>query len=54
MKICATRHPVQRHHEGGIRVPCWSADFAEGLGDDVPEELRAPLEREEIAVADEA
>ena len=54
MKICATRHPVEREHEGGTRAQCWAADFKDGLADDVPESERAPLEREEISVADEA
>jgi peptide/nickel transport system ATP-binding protein len=54
MKICATRHPVEREHEGGTRAQCWAADFKDGLAVDVPESERAPLEREEISVADEA
>ena len=54
MRICATRHPVEREHAGGSRAQCWAADFKDGLADDVPESERAPLEREEISVADEA
>ncbi len=54
MKICATRHPIEREHQGGTRAQCWAADFKDGLAGDVPESERTPLEREEIAVADEA
>ena len=54
MKVCAERHPIDRVHDGGSRAQCWAADMAEGLADDVPESQRAPLEREEISVADEA
>jgi len=54
MKICATRHPIEREHQGGTRAQCWAADFKDGLAGDVPESERAPLEREEISVADEA
>jgi peptide/nickel transport system ATP-binding protein len=54
MQVCATRHPVEREHAGGTRAQCWAADFKDGLAEDVPESERAPLEREEISVADEA
>jgi peptide/nickel transport system ATP-binding protein len=54
MKVCATRHPVEREHAGGSRAQCWAADFKDGLAADVPESERAPLNREEISVADEA
>jgi peptide/nickel transport system ATP-binding protein len=54
MKVCAIRHPIDREHPGGSRAACWAADFKDGQGGDVPESERAPLEREEIAVADEA
>jgi peptide/nickel transport system ATP-binding protein len=54
MKVCASRHPIEREHEGGTRAQCWAADFKDGLADDVPESERAPLERKEISVADEA
>ncbi|HET7071936.1 MAG TPA: oligopeptide/dipeptide ABC transporter ATP-binding protein, partial [Nocardioides sp.] len=52
MQICAARHPVDRDHGDGHRAACWATDLAEGLTLD--ESDRAPLEREEIAVADEA
>jgi peptide/nickel transport system ATP-binding protein len=53
MNVCATRPPVERDHGGGTRAACWGTDLAQGLVtlDDVE---RAPLEQEEIAVADEA
>ncbi len=54
MKICAEQPPVEREHSGGSRAACWAADFQDGLAADVPESERAPLEREEISVADEA
>jgi peptide/nickel transport system ATP-binding protein len=52
MAVCATRHPVDRDHGGGHRAACWATDLAEGLT--LTEAEQAPLEREEIAVADEA
>jgi len=52
MQICAQRHPVDRDHGGGHRAQCWATDLAEGL--DLGEHEKAPLTREEIAVADEA
>ncbi len=54
MKICATRHPIEREHEGGSRASCWAADLRDGLLGDVPAAELEPLPREEIAVADEA
>ena len=54
MKICASRHPIEREHQGGSRAQCWAADFNDGLADDVPESEREPLKRKEISVADEA
>ena len=56
------RHEGLRHPAPGrararrvAAVPqCWAADFKDGLAADVPESERAPLEREEISVADEA
>jgi peptide/nickel transport system ATP-binding protein len=54
MKVCATRHPVLRQHDGGSTAQCWAADLADGLADDLTETERTPLPREEIAVADEA
>jgi hypothetical protein len=52
MTVCATRRPVDREHGRGHRAACWATDVAEGLQLDASE--RAPLTREEIAVADEA
>jgi peptide/nickel transport system ATP-binding protein len=52
MAVCATRHPVDREHGRGHRAACWVSDLAEGLHLDEAE--RAPLEREELGVADEA
>ena len=40
-----------REHVGGSLAQCWATDLAEGLADDVPDDQRAPLPREEIAVA---
>jgi len=52
MAVCAVRDPVDRDHGDGHRAACWATDVAEGLHLDDQE--RAPLTREEIAVADEA
>jgi peptide/nickel transport system ATP-binding protein len=52
MAVCAVRDPVDRDHGDGHRAACWAADVADGLHLDASES--APLEREEIAVADEA
>ncbi len=52
MAVCATREPVDRDHGNGHRAACWATDLAEGL--ELDEAERAPLKREEIAVADEA
>jgi peptide/nickel transport system ATP-binding protein len=52
MRICAERDPVDRDHGDGHRAACWAADLSDGLS--LSEDERAPLEREEIAVADEA
>ena len=54
MKICATRHPVMREHDGGSLAQCWAADLKDELLTDVPESELEPLPREEISVADEA
>jgi peptide/nickel transport system ATP-binding protein len=54
MKVCASKHPIDREHEGGSRAACWAADVKDGLAPDVPESELEPLQREEIAVADEA
>lgn len=53
MRICAERPPVHRDHGAGTRAACWAVDVAE---DAVRLEAadRAPLEREELSIADEA
>ena len=53
MNVCERREPVDRVQPNGSRAECWAADLAHGLVQFTPEE-RAPLTREEIAVADEA
>ncbi|MGI8521959.1 MAG: ABC transporter ATP-binding protein [Nocardioides sp.] len=53
MAICATKHPVEREHEGGTRASCWAADLADGQAD-LSDDERRPLVREGISVADEA
>jgi len=53
MAVCATRHPIEREHAGGSRASCWAADLRDGLVE-LTEAERAPLQREEIALADEA
>ncbi|MDE0775159.1 ABC transporter ATP-binding protein [Nocardioides sp.] len=52
MAICAQREPAVRTTDAGSRVACWDADRRDGLA--LSEAESAPLEREEIAVADEA
>jgi peptide/nickel transport system ATP-binding protein len=54
MKICATRHPVDRLMPEGTRAQCWAADLRHGYADDLTDEDTQPLVREEISVADEA
>jgi peptide/nickel transport system ATP-binding protein len=48
--VCRSRDPVDLRLASGQRVECW----LHGPDDQVPEGGRAPLEREEISVADEA
>ncbi|MGH7188875.1 MAG: ABC transporter ATP-binding protein, partial [Acetobacteraceae bacterium] len=50
MEICRRRVPVEQRLEGGRRVQCW----LHVPGEEMPEGSAVPLEREEIAVADEA
>jgi peptide/nickel transport system ATP-binding protein len=50
MQVCPTRHPPEVRAEGGQRVACW----LHGPEDEIPEGGREPLEREEIALAEEA
>lgn len=53
MSICAAREPEDRDFGGGHLAACWAADQRDGLVSLTAEES-APLEREEIHVADEA
>jgi peptide/nickel transport system ATP-binding protein len=50
MQVCRSKDPVDLRLASGQRVECW----LHGPEDQVPEGGRAPLEREEISVADEA
>jgi peptide/nickel transport system ATP-binding protein len=50
MRVCAAQDPIEVRTEGGQRVACW----LHGPEDQIPEGGREPLERERIAVAEEA
>jgi peptide/nickel transport system ATP-binding protein len=50
MQVCRGKDPVDLRLASGQRVECW----LHGPQDEIPEGGRAPLEREEISVADEA
>jgi peptide/nickel transport system ATP-binding protein len=58
MRVCAEKHPIEvrldpgEHERGawGERVSCW----LHGPGDEIPPGGTEPLEREEIAIAEEA
>jgi peptide/nickel transport system ATP-binding protein len=50
MVVCADRDPIEQRIEDGRRVLCW----LHGPEERIPEHGTEPLEREEIAVADEA
>jgi peptide/nickel transport system ATP-binding protein len=50
MEVCAARDPVEQSLDDGRRVLCW----LHGPDELIPEDGRAPLEREEIAIAEEA
>jgi peptide/nickel transport system ATP-binding protein len=50
MNVCASKPPVEQELEGGRRALCW----LHGPADEIPEDGRDPLEREELAVAEEA
>jgi peptide/nickel transport system ATP-binding protein len=50
MQVCRSKDPVDLRLASGQRVECW----LHGPEDEIPEGGRAPLEREEISVADEA
>jgi len=53
MVVCAQRTPADKVLAGGSRVACWAAEERAGVSGLGPHES-APLEREEIGVADEA
>ena len=50
MRVCAELHPVEVRTAGGQRVSCW----LHGPEDQIPPDGTQPLEREEIAIAEEA
>ena len=50
MVVCAARDPVEQRLEGDRRALCW----LHGPEELIPTGGTSPLEREEIAVADEA
>jgi len=50
MEVCASRDPVEQALGDGRRVLCW----LHGPDELIPEDGREPLEREEIAIAEEA
>ncbi len=52
MVVCAEREPADFTTSAGTRVACWAAE--KNLGRELTAAESAPLEREEIAVADEA
>ena len=51
MQVCAERYPLQEDLADGRRVYCWLHTSDERAGGPVD---RRPLEREELAVAEEA
>jgi len=50
MLVCSSKHPIERRLDASGRVSCW----LHGPVDEIPEGATAPLEREQIAVAEEA
>ena len=50
MEVCPRKFPIEVRLEGDRRVECW----LHGPDEEIPEGTTAPLERERIAVADEA
>ena len=52
MQICADREPTETVLPSGSRVACWAAEQRNGV--ELSDLESAPLEREEIGVADEA
>ena len=50
MRVCAERDPIEVHPRAGQRVSCW----LHGPEDQIPESGTEPLDRGEIAIAEEA
>ncbi len=50
MLVCASKHPIELRSDGGRRVSCW----LHGPAEEIPDGAGMPLEREQIAVAEEA
>jgi peptide/nickel transport system ATP-binding protein len=50
MRVCPQRHPPEVRAAGGQRVACW----LHGPEEEIPERGKEPLERAEIAIAEEA
>jgi peptide/nickel transport system ATP-binding protein len=50
MQVCAAKDPREVNLESGQRVLCW----LHGPEEEIPEGATAPLEREQIAIAEEA
>jgi peptide/nickel transport system ATP-binding protein len=50
MRVCAEKHPIEVRREGVQRVECW----LHGPADEMPPGGERPLERGEIALAEEA
>ncbi len=50
MLVCSAKHPIELRLEGARRVSCW----LHGPVEEIPEGATLPLEREQIAVAEEA
>ena len=50
MRVCADKHPIEVSLESGQRTECW----LHGPADEIPPGGSEPLEREEIALAEEA
>jgi hypothetical protein len=50
MLVCSAKHPIEVRLEEARRVSCW----LHGPADEIPEGATLPLEREQIAVAEEA
>jgi len=50
MLVCSSKHPIERRLGAPRRVSCW----LHGPVDEIPEDGTIPLEREQIAVAEEA